>query len=374
VIEADKCKHSLIIPFDDYEQCALVERANIFPAKHLLQVCEFLAGVSRIDQPPINSDFQAKYDNDFSQVKGQYHAKRALEIAASGGHNLLLRGTPGSGKTMLAERLPSIMPPLSIDKALQRAAIYSVAGKALNSSQMLVRPFRSPHHSSSSVALVGGGSSPKPGEISLAHEGVLFLDELPEFTRHVLEALRQPLESGEVHVSRAQQQVIFPANFQLIAAMNPCPCGYFGDGTAKCHCTDDQIRKYQAKISGPLLDRIDMVLDVAPLPKEVLLNQDTSQIENSDTIRARVLDCYHIQLKRQDKLNDQLKPDEVDKLIVLNADNKQLLEKMIDKLHLSARAYHRILKVARTIADLDNAQNVEQAHLIEAISYRRFER
>ncbi|MDC0407868.1 YifB family Mg chelatase-like AAA ATPase, partial [Candidatus Thioglobus sp.] len=282
-----------------------------------------------------------------------------------------LRGTPGSGKTMLAERLPSIMPPLNCEKALQKASIYSVAGKMLDNTQVYIRAFRSPHHSSSAVSLVGGGSIPKPGEISLAHEGVLFLDELPEFPRHVLETLRQPLESGEVHVSRAQQQITFPANFQLIAAMNPCPCGYFGDGTSKCHCTEDQISKYHVKISGPLLDRIDMVLEVPPLPKEVMLSQKNEQIESSETIRARVLDCYNMQINRQGKLNDRLNPDEVDDLIVLNKDNRQLLESVIDKLHLSARAYHRILKVARTIADLDHAQAVEQRHLIEAIGYRR---
>ncbi len=371
IIEASKVDHGVVVPMDDYPHCALVEQAKIVPAKHLLQVCEFLVGLNTPQSPAIQTKTQPTYENDFSQVKGQYHAKRALEIAASGGHNLLLKGVPGSGKTMLAERLPSIMPPLSTEKALQHAAICSVANKTIDVAQMYVRPFRAPHHSSSAVALVGGGSNPKPGEISLAHEGVLFLDELPEFPRHVLEALRQPLESGEVHVSRAQQQVIFPANFQLVAAMNPCPCGYYGDGTAKCHCTEDQVNKYQMKISGPLLDRIDMVLDVPPLPKELLLSQQNEGVENSETIRARVLDCYNRQLQRQGKLNDQLDTDEVDKLIVLNAENKQLLESVIDKLQLSARAYHRILKVARTIADLDHAQAVDQQHLIEAIGYRR---
>ncbi|CAC9525600.1 AAA+ ATPase superfamily protein YifB/ComM, associated with DNA recombination [uncultured Gammaproteobacteria bacterium] len=373
VIEANKVRHSVIVPYDDYQQCALVEHVEIIPAKHLLQVCEFLTGLEAPKAPAIQEKIAPKYEYDFSQVKGQYHAKRALEIAASGGHNLLLRGVPGSGKTMLAERLYSIMPPLSAEKALQHAAICSVANKEIDLSQMYTRPFRSPHHSSSAVALVGGGSNPKPGEISLAHEGVLFLDELPEFPRHVLEALRQPLESGEVHVSRAQQQVIFPANFQLIAAMNPCPCGYYGDGTAKCHCTADQIEKYKNKISGPLLDRIDMVLTVPPLPKKDLLSQENSNAESSEVIRKRVLKAYEKQINRQGKTNDKLSPDEINKLIKLDKTNKQLLSSVIDKLHLSARGYHRILKVARTIADLDGSESVDKPHLIEAAGYRRFD-
>lgn len=374
VIAANHVQHRIILPKQDCNQYALVEQAIIYPCAHLLSVCEFLSAQSEVEKLTHHlDDTQPNYDNDFSQVKGQHQAKRALEIAASGGHNLLLIGTPGSGKTMLSERLPSIMPTLNFNKALERAAIYSVANKPLHLNQIKIRPFRSPHHSCSAVALVGGGSNPKPGEISLAHEGILFLDELPEFPRYVLEVLRQPLENGKIHLSRAAQQVTFPANFQLIAAMNPCPCGFYGDGTNKCHCTSDQIDRYKSKISGPLFDRIDMVLVVPPLPKEILLNQTKENTECSEIVRNRVIKAHNIQQTRQGKSNDKLSPDEIDKLIPLSQENKHLLEIAIDKFHLSARAYHRILKVARTIADLANDKIVDKPHFIEAIGYRRFD-
>lgn len=374
VVNAYHAGNCVILPKQDCDQYAIVKKSVIYPCADLLSVCNFLSAQVKINKLIHHlSDITPIYDNDFSQVKGQHRAKRALEIAASGGHNMLLVGTPGSGKTMLSERLPSIMSSLDFDKALERASIYSVANKPLALNQINIRPFRSPHHSSSAVALVGGGSNPKPGEISLAHEGVLFLDELPEFPRHVLEMLRQPLENGKIHLSRAAQQTTFPANFQLIAAMNPCPCGFYGDGTPKCHCTADQIKRYKNKISGPLLDRIDMILTVPPPPKEVLLNQTQENAETSETARQRVVKAHNIQLKRQGKNNDRLTPDELDKRVPLSKDNKRLLAVAIDKFHLSARAYHRILKVARTIADLAGDTTVDKPHLTEAIGYRRFD-
>ncbi len=371
IIASSRASHQIVLPAQTCSQYALIKQATIYPCQYLLQVCSFLQNVGNISPLSHNlANIHTTYENDFSQVKGQYHAKRALEIAATGGHNLLLIGTPGSGKTMLAERLPSIMPPLSEDKALERAAIYSVANKTLDLNKLKVRPFRSVHHSASAIALVGGGSIPKPGEISLAHEGVLFLDELPEFPRNVLEVLRQPLESGVIHLSRVAQQVAFPANFQLLGSMNPCPCGFYGDGTDKCHCTEDQIYKYKNKISGPLLDRIDMVLNVPPLSKKDLLSQENTNAESSKIIRQRVLKAYNKQIQRQNKTNDKLNPSEIDTLIKLDKNNKRLLANAIDKFHLSARAHHRILKVARTIADLDNSDSVNIQHLSEAISYR----
>jgi len=404
LVQGFASKHHLVIPQANIDESTLVSEASIYLCNHLLQVCGFLSGVAEMDKLQIKEVVANHNSLDFSQVKGQHQAKRAMEVAASGGHNLLISSTalkpdfnknqiptfrdssnrligynmlligpPGAGKTMLSERLPSILPPLSKEQALERASIYSVAGQSVKISELRVPPFRSPHHTCSAVALAGGGAIPKPGEISLAHEGVLFLDELPEFPRAALEVLRQPMENGVVHLSRAAKQVSFPANFQLIAAMNPCPCGYFGDGSQRCHCTEDQVSKYRSKISGPLLDRIDMVLELPPLPKELLLPSESEEgIENSERIRVRVLNAYNTQLERQGKANDRLLSDEVDKLLQLGGNDRRFLEMMIEKLSLSARAYYRTIKVARTIADLDKSAKIQKAHLIEAVSYHRF--
>jgi len=373
LVQGFASEHHLVIPGANIDESALVNEASIFPCNHLLQICGFLSGAAEMEKLQIKELASSNNTLDFAQVKGQHQAKRAMEVAASGGHNLLLIGSPGAGKTMLSERLPSILPPLTKEQALERASIYSVAGQSVNVSELRTPPFRSPHHTCSAVALAGGGAIPRPGEISLAHEGVLFLDELPEFPRAALEVLRQPMENGVVHLSRAAKQVSFPANFQLIGAMNPCPCGYFGDGSQKCHCTEDQVSKYRSKISGPLLDRIDMVLELPPLPKELLLpSEGKESIENSKSIRKRVLSAYNTQLERQGKANDRLLSNEVDKLLQLDSDDRRLLETMIEKLSLSARAYYRTIKVARTIADLDKSVKIQRAHLIEAVSYHRF--
>ncbi len=308
---------------------------------------------------------------DLAEVRGQLRARRALEIAAAGGHSLLFSGPPGTGKSLLASRLPGILPPMSDVEALEAAAIASVSAQGFKPEHWRRRPYRAPHHTASAVALVGGGSHPRPGEISLAHHGVLFLDELPEFDRKVLEVLREPLESGQITISRAARQAEFPARFQLIAAMNPCPCGYLGDSSGRCRCAPDKIQRYRQRISGPLLDRIDLHVEVPRLPPKELQGMPG---EDSCAVRARACAARAVQLERQGECNARLSGTDFDRHCHLQTSEQALLRHALERLHLSARAYHRILRVARTIADLDNAERIAAQHLSEAMGYRNLDR
>lgn len=373
----------IIVPTHNAAEAAVVREIKVYGADNLLQVVNFLNGTEDIEpySIDINNAFYTKqsiFPFDFSEVRGQESVKRAFEVAAAGGHNLIMIGPPGSGKSMMAKRLPSILPPLTLQESLETTKIHSVSGYLPDGTSLVTqRPFRSPHHTISSVALVGGGSNPRPGEISLAHNGVLFLDELPEFNRSVLEVMRQPLEDRKISVARANYKVEYPTGVMLVASMNPCPCGYYNHPTKECTCSPGLVQRYLNKISGPLLDRIDLHVEIVPVPFEDISSAKES--EHSSVIRERVIAARNIQEERfKDEAgvhcNAQMTPRLITKYASIDEQSMALLKTAMNRFNLSARAYDRILKVARTIADLDASRNIESRHIAEAISYRTLDR
>ncbi len=368
----------VIVPFENLAEASFSSEIEIFGAKNLVEVVEFLNKNGELKQLKQNADdfLDVSYETtvDFKDIKGQSQAKVALQIAAAGAHNVLMSGSPGSGKTMLARAFPSILPPLTKNEAIELTKIYSISGLVDNKFPLITkRPFRSPHHSASAVGITGGGSNPKPGEITLAHRGVLFLDEMPEFPRSVLEVLRQPLEENFVTISRAQNTIKYPANFILIGAMNPCPCGFLGDKKKQCKCSEFQINRYKSRLSGPLLDRIDIQINVPRLTDEELINIKPD-VENSSDIRKKVIKARNIQLERYKNeniyTNSELTPKLINKYCKIDETSKEMLKNAINRFNLSARSYDRILKISRTIADLDLCENIEPKHIASALSFR----
>jgi magnesium chelatase family protein len=368
---------NLLIPRENAPEAAMIEGVHVYPMDSLTEAATFLEkgnGIPRFEAEPFSSVKEpTRYPIDFAEVKGQYHAKRALEVAAAGGHNVLMIGPPGSGKTLLANRIPTILPTLTLEESIESSKIHSIAGVLGEQGLLRLRPFRAPHHTISYAGLAGGGSWPRPGEISLAHNGVLFLDELPEFGKNILEVLRQPLENGSIRIARASGSLEYPCRFMLVAAMNPCACGYYGSPDHPCKCTSQQLQRYLSRISGPLLDRFDIQIDVPPVKSQELLSENFES-EPSSSVRSRVVQARTLQLERYHHLrlfsNSQLSAKLMKQYCKLDTPCLELLEKAVRKYHLSARAYHRVLKVARTIADLEAAPEIRSHHLAEAIQYR----
>lgn len=370
---------AVIVPFENVEEAALANDIEVYGAKSLIDVVNHFSDTKSLKRTTVNVEEYLKINSleeivyDFKDVKGQVKVKKALEIAAAGGHNLLMSGSPGSGKTLMAKCFASILPPLELEESLELTKIYSIAGLLSDGGLVTKRPFRTVHHSASATGIIGGGSNPKPGEITLAHNGVLFLDEMVEFPRHVLENLRQPLEDGEVTISRVNHTVKYPADFILIGAMNPCPCGFLGDSQENCTCSEYQIQKYRAKLSGPLLDRIDIQIEVSRLSPQELLSVDV-EAESSFTIRKRVVKARKVQAERYKSYgfytNSQLSSKLIKEFCKIDKDSENFLKMAVVKFKLSGRAYDRVLKLSRTIADLDGSENIKQIHIAQALQYK----